>query len=303
MYLLLAMLSVLIPTYNTNVLSLVENIHRQCLEAGHDFEIMVADDASTDQDVTEANQGIDQLTHCRLLRHERNLGRTATRDFLAKQAQFDWLLFLDADVMPKYPDFIKRFSLTQSQDSPIVFGGVAYRKEKPELQQILRWKYGSDREAKNVKERNKSPHFIISQNLLIKKDTFFEVNLVSENVYGLDNVVSYFIYKNGITVAHIDNPVYHLGLENTKTFIKKSIQSLETSLQFHREGNFPEDFRPVQKLYLKLKKWGLLGIFKGFIGAFEKRIEKNLYSNNPNLRWFDLYRLYHYTLLKEKLNA
>ncbi len=297
------MLSVLIPTYNTNVFPLVEKIHDQCKQAGHEFEIIVADDASSDDSLEVQQKEIEQMDRCRVLKNETNLGRTATRNLLAKTAQYDWLLFLDADVMPKYDDFIKRFALNNPKDAPIVFGGIAYYPEKPRQQQVLRWKYGTDREAKSVKERGKNPHFIISQNLLIQKDAFFNINLVSENVYGLDNIVSYFIFKNNLKVGHIDNPVYHLGLENTETFIKKSIQSLETSLRFHREGNFPEDFRPVQKLYIKLKKWGLLGIFKGTMRLFVKSIEKNLYSNNPNLKWFDLYRLYHYAKLKDQQHA
>ncbi|GAB5401397.1 MAG: glycosyltransferase [Aureisphaera sp.] len=269
----------------------------------YEFEIIVADDASTENTLIQFNAKIDELEHCRLVKNEKNLGRTATRNHLAKNAKYDWLLFLDADVMPKYPDFIERFALDNHKDSSIIFGGVDYHKTKPELKEVLRWKYGSDREAKSVKDRLKNPHFIISQNLLIRKEAFFKINLVSENRYGLDNIVSYFIYRNGLEVTHIDNPVYHLGLENTQTFIKKSIESLETSLHFHNDGNFPEDFRPVQRLYLKLRKWGGLGIFKSVMKRFEGRIEKNLYSDNPNLRWFDLYRLYHYALLKDKLNA
>ncbi|MBX2827485.1 MAG: glycosyltransferase family 2 protein [Flavobacteriaceae bacterium] len=303
MYLFLAMLSVLIPTYNTSVISLVNQIHQMCKEASYDFEIIIANDASTNPMVSEELQPIENKEHFRVLHNEKNKGRTATRSILAEQAKFDWLLFLDADVLPKYPDFIQRFALTQPQHASIVFGGVAYHKEKPDRLQVLRWKYGTDREAKSVEDRMKSPHFIISQNLLIKKEVFSTINLVSENRYGLDNIVSYFIFKEGLEVAHIDNPVYHLGLENTETFINKSIESLKTSLHFHKEGNFTEDFRPVQKLYVQLRKWGILGIFKGFMKLFVRRIEKNLYSNHPNLRGFDLYRLYHYALLKDKLNA
>ncbi|HBY66340.1 MAG TPA: hypothetical protein DEG69_00350, partial [Flavobacteriaceae bacterium] len=34
---------------------------------------------------------------------------TATRNRLAEKANYNWLLFLDADVIPKYKDFIERF--------------------------------------------------------------------------------------------------------------------------------------------------------------------------------------------------
>lgn len=40
------MLSILIPTYNYNVYPLVSELHRQCLECGIAFEIIVFDDGS-----------------------------------------------------------------------------------------------------------------------------------------------------------------------------------------------------------------------------------------------------------------
>lgn len=297
------MLSVLIPTYNTSVVPLVESIQKQCLEVSFPYEIIVLDDASTDSFIVRENDTLKQLRNCKILKNQRNLGRTQSRKVLAQNATYPWLLFLDSDVMPKYPDFIQRFALENGGASQIIFGGVTYLSEKPKPEAILRWKYGRSREAKSVTERNKKPYFIISQNLLIQKDSFSKINIVLENAYGLDNIISYFILKNGFEVRHIDNPVYHHGLENSETFIRKSIESLETSIRFESKLDLPDDFRPIQKLYKRLKNFRLLGIFMICMKWFMKSIEKNLYSNNPNLKVFDLYRLYHFSLLKEKNDA
>ena len=297
------MLSVLIPTYNTLVAPLVENIHAQCQKVCYPFEIIVLDDASDNPAFLDQYEMMEQLPNCRVFKNQLYLGGTKSRGLLADMAVYPWLLFLDADVMPKYPDFIQRFALDGVQEAPILFGGVTYHSEKPVIEEVLRWKYGMSREAKNVRERYKRPYFIVSGNLMIQKATFSTINLVSENVYGLDNIVSYFIYQNGIKVIHIDNPVFHLGLENSETFIRKSIESLETSIRFESKLDLPDDFRPIQKLYKRLKNFRLLGIFMICMKWFMKSIEKNLYSNNPNLKVFDLYRLYHFSLLKEKNDA
>lgn len=300
MYLIVAMLSILIPTYNTNIEALTIEIHRQCEKLSFPFEIHLLDDASTIKTVQKGNSQLAQLSNSFYHQNEVNLGRTSTRQRLAELASYPWLLFLDADVQPKYANFIHRFELDKQQESDIIFGGIAYQNEAPKLEEMLRWKYGKEREAKSVNERLKTPHFIISQNLLIKKEAFFRINKAGENKYGLDNIVSYEILIQGIKIKHIDNPVYHLGLETTETFLGKSIDSLRTTLHFVRNSNLPEDFRPIQKVYLRIKRMGLLGLFQLLLKPFIGKIERNLRSSNPNLKYFDLYRLHHFIHLNKQ---
>ena len=88
---------------------------------------------------------------------------------------------LDADVLPKYDDFIDRFELHKMKNSKIIFGGVCYKLEKPSKDLILRWKYGHKRETKSVKERNKNSYSIVSSSLLIDKEVFFKNNTSTTN--------------------------------------------------------------------------------------------------------------------------
>ena len=55
------MISILIPTYNYNVFSLVENLQKQCEIANEVYEIVVLDDASTDKKSLEENSKINLL--------------------------------------------------------------------------------------------------------------------------------------------------------------------------------------------------------------------------------------------------
>ena len=293
------MLSILIPTFNTAIFELVQGVHDQADQCAIPFEIIVCDDASTKEQ--PQNKDITHLTNCTYITNKSNKGRTATRNNLAQKATYDWMLFLDADVFPASKEFIKNYvSLLQKEDTvECIFGGIAYKEEQPIPQEILRWTYGKCKESKPAIERVKNPHFIISQNLLIKKELFLEINTFTENQYGLDNIFSYELKRKHIHVVHIDNEVHHLGLESNDIFLQKSIDSLKTTISYEALGIIPTDLRPVQRIYNKLSAFlnshKLIGYL---VGLFEKQIKVNLTGKKPSMLLFDMYRLYHYIQLK-----
>jgi len=293
------MVSILIPTYNYSIVNLVNQIYKQAIDSLITFEIIVIDDCSTNKLFVQENNQVNDLDFCTLIENKKNLGRTATRSLLAKKAKYERLLFLDADVLPKYNDFINRFRFSEMNTLQVVYGGVDYYKERPN-ENILRWKYGKKREAKPVTERLKEPYFIISQNLLIDKELFLNLNSENNNVYGLDILFSSNLKKKGIKVEQIDNPVYHLGLESNEIFINKSLEAVKTTFILEEKGVIDNDFRPLQKSYLKLNKARVTLLFNFFISKFKNKMERNFKSNNPNLFWFDLYRLNYYIELKLK---
>ena len=76
-------LSVLIPTYNVVCISLVEHLYVQLVTNHVAFEIIVADDGSTQPSVIEENREINQFSHCQYLERGENVGRAAIRNFLS----------------------------------------------------------------------------------------------------------------------------------------------------------------------------------------------------------------------------
>jgi glycosyltransferase involved in cell wall biosynthesis len=291
------MLSVLIPTYNYKVYDLVKGLQSQIEVLSIPVEIIVVDDFSKDFKIE--NKELDKLPNSRYFYSEKNAGRTATRTKLANLAKFQWLLFLDADVQPKHENFLKEYlSSIQDTTNDVVFGGINYQDEKPPKDQVLRWLYGIEREAKSVSKREESPYFIISQNLLIKKETFLAANTVQENFYGLDNFFSNQLKRQNAKVGHIDNPVIHMGLETNSAFVTKALKAVETTVEFEARGLMDNAERPLQKSYLKLKRFGLTSLFYFIIARFKPKMERNFDSQNPNLFWFDLYRLAYYIELK-----
>lgn len=296
------MVSVLIPTYNYNVTQLTELLVNQLETTGLTYEIRVLDDCSSMLHTVETNKNIEKHPRCFFIQNEKNLGRTATRQALAKAAKYNWLLFMDADVLPKNDDFINKFTI-EKLTADVVFGGLAYESKTPEKDRMLRWKYGKAREAKTVEEREKMPYLsIISGCILIKKDVFLSANTLNENIYGGDVVFCLELQKMKAVVKHIDNPVLHLGLESNDSFIEKTKKGLESLYYFEKEKIIPEDYRPIQKAYLSLHRNKMKTLFIKSIQLFEKALLKNLNSSNPSLFLFDLYRLYFYTQLQQNKN-
>lgn len=296
------MLSILIPTYNYNVTSLVNTLHSQCKSMETPIEILVLDDGSTA--FRKEHEELTKLSNTQFIVSEKNEGRTATRNKLAKLAANNWLLFLDADVLPLRETFLKDYlNSIQDTSAQVIFGGISYEAKTPSKAQLFRWHYGKNREAKSVSERKKSPYFIISQNLLIQKDTFLKANAIQGNYYGLDNYFSNQLERLKVKVKHIDNPIVHYGLETTNTFIKKALKAVETTVVLEEKGMLDADARPLQQSYLKLKKYRLTGIFTAVITPFKGMMLRNFESAKPNLFWFDVYRLAYYIDLKHKNNA
>lgn len=293
------MLSILIPVYNYNVSELVNVLHRQCIDSGIDFEILVREDFS-ESIYTVANKQINTLHHCRLLLNTKNLGRTVTRHLLADDAKYEMLLFLDADVMPVSDAFINAYIPYIKPKTPVVCGGIAYRPESSSPNTILRYKYGCYREQKTASERNKNPYGnILSGNLLVKKAVFFENNYSEQqNLYGMDNILSYNLYNKKIPVVHIDNTVYHLGLEPNELFFKKSLDSVKNRKNLLSVSDGIENINSLLAHYKKLKKYHLVLSVQLLFKISEPLLKKMILKKNPSLFCLDIYRLGYICTLK-----
>ncbi|HSD09006.1 glycosyltransferase family 2 protein, partial [Flavobacterium sp.] len=285
------MLSILIPTYNYNILPLVNEIQKQCLEGGIEFEILCIDDAS--DYFSNENQEINNLKNCYYFVNDKNSGRTYTRNKLAEKASFDWLLFLDADVIPTHSNFIKNYVSAINKKHQVIVGGYCYQETKPKSENIFRYQYGKEREEKSALKRNSAPYqYIFSGNFLIQKKIFIDVNFTGEgNYYGMDVFFSCQLFVKKIEVLHIENPIYHLGLETNQIFFEKSLKAVESRKRFLANCPGIEKISPLIKKYKTIKQYRLLPIAILFFKISEPFLKKLILNKNPNLFCFDIYRL------------
>jgi glycosyltransferase involved in cell wall biosynthesis len=295
------MLSILIPTYNYDTYSLVSELHRQCLESKIDFEILCQDDASNSK-LNEENEIINSLENCSFFVNSNNLGRGKNINSLAEKAKHDYLLILDCDTFPTQNNFIKNYiSTTNNIENLVVFGGIHYKKEKPENEKLLRWIYGNARESLSVAKRNTNPNEnALTSNILIQKNVFLS-NKFDKSItkYGYEDLVFLTdLKKKGILVKHIDNPTYHLGLETSQQFLEKTKIALGNLKLIAETTSLDNSESKILQTYVLLKR-----LYLGFLISFlfkitERKIERNLLSQNPSLLLFDLYKLGYFCSLK-----
>jgi glycosyltransferase involved in cell wall biosynthesis len=97
--------SVVIPAYNVECYlpECLESIYKQTLS---DFEVIVVDDASTDETRGAAVRVENAYGRLRYFRNETNQGSAATRNFGIKEARAEIIAFLDGDDR-WYPEFLE----------------------------------------------------------------------------------------------------------------------------------------------------------------------------------------------------
>lgn len=294
------MLSILIPTYNYNVFPLAALLRQQCAECNIAFEIIVLDDGSASA-LNAENEKINELERCSFSSLKANIGRSAIRNLLAKEAKYDWLLFLDADTTPVNDALISKYLPYMNSEEKVVYGGIKYQKKKPEAEEILRWVYGNEREALPLSKRAPNPHLrLLTLNFLIKKSVFEKVqfNETIPNLRHEDTLFSYDLKIANIKVEHIENEVYHLGLESSAIFMRKSEESLVGLKYLLGHNLLASDYVEIADSYTKLKKWGIRPLVALAHKIIGRPLKSTLLGPNPSLFVFDLYRLGYLCSLK-----
>lgn len=297
------MLSINIPVFNFDVQELVLQIIKQAQVLDIAFEIRVYDDGS-DAEWKNINRSISSHPNVVYIELEKNIGRSAIRNKMGEEAQFNYLLFIDADSEIVTDSYLKTY-LTNTKSGRVLCGGTAYKTEPPEdSRKYLRWFYGINREAVPAEIRNNKKGFIItSNNFLIEKEIFNRTGFREDirNYGHEDTLLGYDLFKNGIEIFHIDNPVEHTGLEDSSVFLNKTKAALENLYKITHNllGNDAEFTGQVNFLnsYLKIRRYLPQLFLRCFYKSFHRIIEKNLLGKSPRLFLFDLYKVGYYSTL------
>lgn len=294
------MLSVLIPIFNHDVNPLVTALDEQLTRAGILYEIILADDCSDNAEYRERNASLAQLNNVQYIQNQENIGRAKIRNLLAEKAQYPCLLFIDCDAMVKNQDYIRKYLNAIEKMRPqqyfIINGGIAYRNEKPDSQYLLRWYYGKRREEESAEQRNKRPyHHFTPFNVIISKSVFEEIKF-DENLtsYGHeDTLFGYQLQQKQIPYLHIDNPLYHEGLDTNEDYLKKIRLSIDNLIYISENQNFNHSFLKENRLlktYQQCKKMGLAKLLGQHYERKAEKMQEHL-SQKPCMSLIDLYKL------------
>lgn len=288
------MLSICIPHFNFENTSLLNELKAQCQSLNLNFEILIIDDASEARKKNHLKAFEEKPF--RIIYLTGNIGRSAIRNLLAKEAIFDLLLFLDADGKIRNNDFIKIYLNNFYKD--IVSGGRVYADLKPDKNYFLHWNYGFNVESK-------SQSFFHSNNFIIKKSVF-DILKFDEQIknYGYEDVVFGLEAKKlGISMMTIDNKVIHDDLKSNQQFLNDVDQSLNNLLKIIDIKNELKivDFVGISRKYKALQRLGLNKILSIKNHKITDSLRNSLILNpkqNSNLL-LSIYKLYKYHQLNK----
>lgn len=287
-------LSVLIPCYNSRCRGLVKTLSvllkKEEYKGMFHYEVLVADDGSTDKSCVEYNKAIDSLNNCQYIIREKNVGRAAIRNFLAQEAKYEWLLFIDCDMVVRNEDYIKQY--INSYDSPVMYGGYSVRGNRDKLKGNLRFVYEKKCETTHIyTERQKNPYKDFhTSNFLVKRDIMLAYPLDERfRHYGYEDVLwGKTLKDNNIGITHINNPLSFEKFESNTNFISKTEEGLTTLFRFRKEL---EEYSNIICYAKKLRKFYLIPFIALIHKISSKYIKCNLQGNNPSLLLFNIYKI------------
>jgi len=290
-------ISILIPVYNYDIITLVHSLTGGMKEVPEFCEIIIGDDGSTEEHRNKFRSLEDK--NISLVVSNINIGRAAIRNKLALQAKGDFLLFLDADV--RLPGTAKAYLqgwLKHVRSAMAICGGTLYSENKPgDPDKFLRWQYGKTKEQKKASERNKHPYSYFSTfNVLIDKTVFSKLRFYEEiRQYGHeDTLLGYQLKKAGINILHIDNGLVHEGMESNAEFLNKTKLGIENLSILYDKVTDKKTFSSCVALlrtYNILRLFRLTLIFAGAFIKYRERMERRLDSSTPSLRLFSFYKI------------
>lgn len=254
------MLAICIPVYNFDVNPLVNALVTEVSSFQLPCEIVVIDDCSNAA-FRSLNAPIEQ--HVKYVELSKNVGRAAIRNLFLDHTNQEQLLFLDGDSLIISPTFLCTYIDALNATLPVICGGRVYPGECPSRRQLLRWKYGVQRESKSAIQRSHYPNesfmtnnFLITRELL--KAIRFDERLTD---YGHeDTLFGIELMRAGITIKHIENPVLNGDIETNELFLSKTERAVENLVLLMQHYEFPAELEKEVQLLRTAKKLKSLSV-------------------------------------------
>lgn len=291
------MLSICIPTYNTDCSELLDILAKQIAQLEETVEVLVCDDFSADY--VSKNQEACERNGFSFFENQSNLGSISTRIKLAKNSSFNWLLFIDADMLPKTDEYVIKYTnFVTFNNADVAIGGCCYANEIKPFS--LRLRYGRNREEISAEKRQLNPYnSILFGNVLIKKELFNEVfDDFKDKAYGEDIYLSSFLKSLNKDVVHLPNETYHLGLESNREFIEKIQKAGEMYARLESNSTLDLSHIKLVRTYSLLKRYMLHNLIKFSLVITNPLLKTVLITFGGPLLFVDLLRLFYFLKAK-----
>lgn len=282
-------LSVLIPVYCDDVVSQVALLQGQCMVIdGLEWEIVVADDGSP-AERGRVNAAVADMDGCRILWRGRNCGRASTRNFLAREARYDTLLYIDSGLAPS-ANFIQGY-VEQIGKAQVVCGTVGVSSDCVDLSSLRCRNEMRAQRRFTAEQHSMKPYrnfhtgaFMIERRVMLD-------NPLREDIttYGYeDTLFGKQLAMKNVSIIHIDNPVLFTRFESNSRYLEKTREAIGT-LYDHRHEL--EGYSDLLRLACVLRKCHLLWVAWWTGRCLGGAMERNLCGKRPSLMVFNIYRV------------
>lgn len=282
-------LSILLPVYNTRCLTMVERLKELCDAVdGLRYEIIAADDGSTDRDAVAFNRGIERMAGCRYVVRAENRGAAATRNFLAGMSRYGWLLFVDCDMALPDDWFIIRY--LEAPETGVVIGGIRTGGTADDVRRNLRCAYERRaQERHTAEERSKRPYQSFRSVNFMAERSVMERCRFDERMRRYEDVrFGRLLEESGVTVAHIDNAVVMDDFESNGCFVAKTEKDMRTLRDFEAEMRGYSRMIDVADVLRRRHILWAVRTWHRLFGRLERRL---LTGGKARLRLYDVYKL------------
>jgi hypothetical protein len=218
-------LSVLTPFHKQDPTPLIER-----LTAHANVEFILLDDGSASPALVGGVIAAVERANlpAKVIVWENNRGRAAARNRLIGEARGEYVLFLDADMIPDQDDFLDRWlDLIVRQRPFIAFGGLSLQHVAPTRETTLHHFLFNRSDCRSAWLRSQAPAYsIASSNLLVRRDLLAEAPFDDGfSGWGWEDVEWGLRASRRAPILHVDIPATHAGLDCVETLLRKSVEA------------------------------------------------------------------------------
>lgn len=220
-----ATLTICVPSYKDSAIPLLESL--AALKSIDNCSLVLFDDGSSDETATQKHmEAIAAFpSPARLITSARNFGRSHARNRLVALAEAEWILLLDADMLPDDAEFLTRYlkAIARAGQPALIAGGFSLTQVSPAFMNRLHAIQAAASDCVPASVRNTDPgRYVFTSNILVHRDILNRVSFDDGFVgWGWEDVDWGFRVTEEFAVHHIENTATHLGLEPDKVLVNK----------------------------------------------------------------------------------
>lgn len=268
-----ALLSVCIPSYRDDATPLIQALAK--LEGTEHCTLLLYDDGCGDEMLIAGHKDavLAYPGPARFISADKNFGRSHARNRLVAMAEADWILLLDADMLPDNPDFLSKYidALKSTGQAALIAGGFSLQQLTPRKGHRLHEAQAAMSDCVDAATRSSEPgRYVFTSNILVHRDVLGSVPFDEGfNGWGWEDVDWGLRVAGHFPIQHIENTATHLGMDPDAALINKFGNSGKNFARLVEKHPAETAHMPLTRASRRLKGVPMLGNVSKFIASVQ----------------------------------